>query len=107
MTPAKIATQAFLKGRAKRKAMTAPVHAPVIGRGTPTKSAKATSPYFSYFLLSNFCWACSRYFNHELERNPDFFSTQRWNLSTNNKMIVTGIMFPVIDQNRADQTGIL
>ena len=53
-TPKAIKGKAFKKGMLNKKAIKAPVHAPVSGKGIATKVARARAPYFSIFALCFF-----------------------------------------------------
>ena len=64
------------RGISKRYAATAPVHAPVTGKGIATNTASAASPQRSYFCVNLFLVRAKSQGKSRLQRR-DFFRNNR------------------------------
>lgn len=105
-TPVAINGNAFLKGTANKKAATAPVQAPVKGKGIATKLIKAISPYL-VILASLFLLVLSKSHAkkrlHILDFADSHLDTAFRKISKN----ITGTKFPITETKKAKSQFIL
>ena len=83
--PRNISRTAFLGGIPKTKAIVAPVHAPVTGRGIPTNVASAKPEYFSKHNTSY--WQGKHYLGIGPSAHSFNGEQRSWNFSNNAKYI--------------------
>ena len=108
ITPSITARLLRLKSQSRMEAARAPVHAPVPGRGIPTKSNKAQKIPLSPAAFSNFCPPLWPLFRHQLKKPPmtGFFAPQVRIWRAKKKIRGTGRRFPITPMRSAVHKGI-
>ena len=105
-TPPITAKIVFLKLRSRNDAASVPVHAPVPGRGMPTKNNR---PIYALLEFWSFLPAFSPFFKHQLQNLFSgfhfFLAPHSRNLRENRKMNGTGIILPMMAMMSVSHSG--